>query len=305
MEKKYQGMTENGPSTTINVRTRVFSVCAAVIASATVFLQTGCVKDTLYNTPHPDKGAVVVRMDWSDLLPEAIADSYVLNVDGHEQTVSGDVNTVERLVEPGEHTLLIYNRPADITLNGDMASVDAETASATAEAPVKSLPDYLFSRCETIRVGKDDTLVVFSTPRQWVRQVNVDLSVTEGDYDRIASVTGTLSGVERSVDIRKEERTGTAAQTRNAFTVAGDKCRTSFRLLGIVPAQRQILTVYVTFTNGDRQTIGSDLTERLAGFHEGNTPLTLTADLHLPVQGGVAGSIEGWQQADGGNTDAH
>ena len=31
----------------------------------------------------------------------------------------------------------------------------------------------------------------------------------------------------------------------------------------------------------------------------------LTGNLRLPMESGMTGSIEGWQQADGGNTDAH
>lgn len=97
-------------------------------------LLAGCVKDDLYDTPHPDKGAIVVQLDWSGVSPDAIPDDYVLNVDGKEQTASGTTAVVEQLVEPGEHTLLIYNRPEGITIEGDVASVDEVTATAKARA---------------------------------------------------------------------------------------------------------------------------------------------------------------------------
>ena len=43
----------------------------------------------------------------------------------------------------------------------------------------------------------------------------------------------------------------------------------------------------------------------LAGFNGSTEPFALTGNLRTPVEGGFAGSIDGWQQADGGNADAH
>lgn len=283
----------------------VSSVCTVAITLTMVFSLTGCVKDELYDTPHPDKGAIVVQIDWGDLLPEAIADSYILNVDGYEQTASGTTNTVERLAEPGEHTLMVYNRPDGISIDGDIASVNEFISGRAVGSRIMPQPGYLLSMSQTIHVEKDDTLHITAKPHQWVRQLDMDLSVTEGDYNRIAAVTGTLSGVERSVDIRKGERLGAAAFVRSDFALGDGKCRTSFRLMGIVPAERQTLTVEIIFSNGDTQTIESDLSEQIAGFHDDNTPLTLTGNLRLPLAAGVAGTIESWQIADGGNTDAH
>ena len=276
-----------------------------IFASALLPMLASCVKDELHDTPHPDKGAIVVQMDWSSLPPEAVADNYILNVDGYEQTVSGTTNTVERLSELGEHSLMAYNVPDGITVSGDIASVDEDNGTRAAGSRIKPMPGYLFSLSETICVEADDTLRITAKPRQWVRQVNMELTVTEGDYDRISTVTGTLAGVERSVDIRKGERQGTAAEVRGTFTVDGNKCRASFRLMGIVPTERQTLKVDIVLSNGDTQRIVSDLTEQMSHFHDDNTPLMLTGNLRLPMESGMTGSIEGWQQADGGNTDAH
>lgn len=306
MKRTNNIITENRHSSKIKaVRKTVFSTCGGVFILAAVFSLTGCVKDELYNTPHPDKGAIVVQMDWSNLLPEAVADNYILNVDGYEQTVSGSTNTVERLAEPGEHSLTVYNKPQGITIEGDIASVNEIIGSRSAGSRVEPLPEYLFSISEKVIVEKDDTLRITARPRQWVRQLDMELSVVEGDYSRIVAVTGTLSGIEQSVDIRKGERLGTAVIVNNNFTVAEEKCNTSFRLMGIVPAEHQTLTVHIVFSNGETQTIESDLSEQMAVFHDDNAPLTLTGSLNLPVEAGATGSIGGWQIADGGNTDAH
>lgn len=301
MKRTNNIITENGHSSKIKaVCKTVFSTSGGVFILAAVFSLTGCVKDELYNTPHPDKGAIVVQMDWSDLLPEAVPESYVIRLDDYEQTVSGTTNTVERLSEPGEHTLTVYNKPQGITINGDIASVNEIISGRAVGSRVEPLPDYLFSISETVNVNKDDTLRITAKPRQWVRQLDMELSVVEGDYKRIVAVTGTLSGIEQSVDIRKGERLGTAVIVRNDFAVAEEKCNTSFRLMGIVPAEHQTLTVNIVFANGDTQTIESDLSEQMTAFHDDNAPLTLTGSLNLPVEAGVTGSISDWIVVDNG-----
>ena len=306
MKRTNNIITENGHSSKIKaVRKTVFSACGGVFILAAVFSLTGCVKDELYNTPHPDKGAIVVQMDWSDLLPEAVPESYVIRVDDYEQTVSGTTNTVERLSEPGEHTLTVYNKPQGITINGDIASVNEIISGRAVGSRVEPLPDYLFSISETVNVNKDDTLRITAKPRQWIRQLDRELSVVEGDYKRIVAVTGTLSGIEQSVDIRKGERLGTAVIVRNDFAVAEEKCNASFRLMGIVPAEHQTLTVNIVFANGDTQTIESDLSEQMTAFHDDNAPLTLTGSLNLPVEAGVTGSISDWIVVDNGKIDIH
>ena len=41
-------------------------------------LLASCVKDDLYNTPHPDKGAVVITTDWTDALAESTVPGWYL-----------------------------------------------------------------------------------------------------------------------------------------------------------------------------------------------------------------------------------
>ena len=67
----------------------------------------------------------------------------------------------------------------------------------------------------------------------------------------------------------------------------------------------QTLDILLTFSNDDTQSIESDLTEVLAGFNGSTEPFTLTGNLRTPVESGFSGSIDRWQQADGGNADAH
>ena len=131
---------------------------------------------------------------------------------------------------------------------------------------------------------------------QRTRDLRLELTVTEGDPERITAITGTLSGVARAYDLRNETLYGEAVSTAPAFTRNGDKVSADLRLLGIM----------LTFTDGQTQTTESDLTEALAGFGSDMTePFTLTAGLRTPMEAGFSASITDWEVVDGGHVDIH
>lgn len=260
---------------------------------------TSCVKDDLFNTPHPNKGAVEITADWRGRSNEAaIPDNYTIQIGGQTQVVSGDRNIFATLLNPGSYQLLVHHTPEEITLSGTTATVCQVAGGIT------PMPGYLFASIQDINVQRDDTVKVTSPMRQYVRRLNIELAVAEGDYNRVASATAILGGVASTVDIATGERDN-AAVTVNELVRSGNKFTTAFRLLGIVPTVGNVLTVEVQFTNGDMQTIVSDLSGMLGDFNSSVEPLNLTGELFLPVEGGFTGFISGWEQADGGNTDAH
>ena len=129
--------------------------------------------------------------------------------------------------------------------------------------------------------------------------------MTEGDPERITAITGTLSGVARAYDLRNETLYGEAVSTAPAFTRSGDKIEADLRLLGTM-GEAQMLTLTLTFTDGQTQTVESDLTEVLAGFGSDMTgPFTLTAGLRTPMEAGFSASITDWEVVDGGHVDIH
>lgn len=61
-----------------------------LIFALVTLLLGGYIKDDLYNTPHPDKGAVRVTTDWSGASSDAVLpQSYILRIGTQEQTASG------------------------------------------------------------------------------------------------------------------------------------------------------------------------------------------------------------------------
>lgn len=270
----------------------------AVLAAISL---ASCVKDELYNTPHPDSGAVVVTADWSDRNSDAdIPQTYLLSIDGQEQEVSRETNVLNRLLSAGKYTLAAYNKPDQVTVANNTASVNATSAKH-----INPMPGYLFASVQDINVVADDTLRVTARMKQLIRRLNLELTATEGDYSRVQSATATLSGVASVADMATGERSA-AAQVTNTFRQDGNKFTLFFRLLGIVTTEAQTLTVDITFNNGDTQQIVSDVTESMKNFNNEAEPIKLKGNLLLPVEATVTGAtITGWNEVDGGTGDAN
>lgn len=276
----------------------IFITYTAVLAA---ILLASCVKDELYNTPHPDSGAVVVTADWSDRNSDAdIPQTYILSIDGQEQEVSGETNVLNQLLSAGKYTLAAYNKPDQVTVANNTASVNATSAKH-----INPMPGYLFASVQDINVVADDTLRVTARMKQLIRRLNLELTATEGDYSRVQSATATLSGVASVADMATGERSA-AAQVTNTFRQDGNKFTLFFRLLGIVTTEAQTLTVDITFNNGDTQQIVSDVTESMKNFNNEAEPIKLKGNLLLPVEATVTGAtITGWNEVDGGAGDAN
>ena len=214
-----------------------------------VTILTSCVKDDLYDTPHPDRGAVVVTTDWSGKSTEAdIPQAYTLRIGGREQNVSAATNVFDALLAPGGYGLTVYNSPEGISIDGNKATVNPVDLTGAIEPH----PGYLFASHQDISVVADDTLHVTAPMRQYVRRLDIELTATEGDYSRVQSATATLSGVASAADMGTGDRS-VAAQGTHAFRQDDNKFTIFFRLLGIVPTETHTLTVDITFNNGDTQ----------------------------------------------------
>ena len=284
------------------MRTRKRKYTTTILATALLFSLGGCVKDELHDTPHPDKGVVAVAIG----LPQGTSgEDYTVEIDGTIADGKEGHYTVSDPLPPGEYTVLAHNMPQGFTVTDGIARVERTDGTARVLTDfINPLPDYLYSGTERITVVADDTLRMNLDVAQRVRDLRIELTVTEGGPERIDVITGTLSGVAEAYDLRNETLYGEAVSTRPTFTRDGDKVSANLRLLGVL-GDAQTLSILLTFSNGDTQSVESDLTEVLAGFNGSTEAFTLTGNLRTPVEGGFVGSIDGWQQADGGNADAH
>ena len=263
------------------------------------WLLASCVKDELHDTPHPDQGVVSVSVDYPQGAEEG---DYTVEVDG-KPLDEGD--NASNPLTPGEHTVLVYNTPEGFTVTDGIAYVERVDGTRALTDLIDPLPETLYSGTKTVTVVADDTLHLDLSVAQRTRDLRLELTVTEGDPERIAAITGTLSGVAGAYDLRGETLYGEAVSTRPAFTRSGGKVVADLRLLGTMGGA-QVLTLTLTFTDGQTQTVESDLTEVLANFNgDMEQTFTVTGSLRTPTEAGLGGcTITDWTHGGGGSGSA-
>lgn len=310
MKKILKNILENIRSREITaVRKTVLPMAAATLTFAVTM--TGCVKDELFNTPHPDKGAVVVTTDWTDALAEAtVPDTYFLSMDGNvAKEVQAATNCYPDLLLPGKHTLLAYNEPQGMTISGTTATVNS-----LKDGTLVPLPEYLFSAVKEPDVVQDDTLRVTVPMIRRLCPIVLNLMLEGENTKDIASITATLGGMAASVDLRtgaagNENATATLDIRQQPETKARayteGRLEMRCRVVGVNPKDRQILTVRVTMADGYVQTIVSDLTDYLKDLNAEMDPIELTGTVEAPQDGHFSGTIEDWVTVSGGDTDAN
>ena len=276
---------------------------------AAAVLLASCVKDDLYNTPHPDKGAVVITTDWTEALAEStVPDTYLLRMDdGKAVQASGETTVYPDLPAPGAHTLLIYNEPEGITVEGSTATI------ALKDGMLIPLPGYLFSAEKQLDVMQDETLRITVPMQRRLCPIILSLDLNGENADEIARIDATLSGMAGSVDLRTGTPGNESLTVRFNVRSAEAKARATdavalemkCRVTGTAQGGRQILTVKVTMADGYVSTITSDLTENLKDLNADMEPVRLEGSIEAPQDGYFSGTIKDWDVVSGGDIDAN
>ncbi len=266
-----------------------------------VLLLSSCVKDTLYDTPHPDHGVVMIT------LPEMTADDdYVTEIDGKTFEITESPFTFPERVKAGTYDLVIYNRPEGFVFDTHTArvvSLNAYAGNNVSRAdgtPIIPLPGYLKTYTQQITVTADDTLRLNTAPAQRVRDLQFELTITQGAPELIQSVTGTLSGIAGSFDMATGQTTGEPVSTVFSFTREGNMLTADIRLLGTMGAV-QTLVLDIVFTDSGRtQRTEVDLTSFFKDFNSDmTTAFTIRGSLETPVgMDQITSEIIGWNPVE-------
>ena len=241
-------------------------------------LLASCVKDEVYNTSHPDKGAVSIHVN----LPQGMGD-YTVEIDGQSVQGSGATIVYPTLLSPGEHNLLMYNHPDGLTIADGIARVNAMADTKSNGNAILPMPGYFYSASTTCTVTADDTVHIELDPLRRMRDLHFELTVAEGDPERIASVEGVLSGIAGTYTLATDSLSRLRMTTGATFTRDGNRVTADARLLGTA-GETQILVLTLRFTDGKVQTIENDLTEMLRTFHtDMQTPLKISGTLLTPT----------------------
>lgn len=266
------------------------TVCVALFAAACTY------DDALHNTPHPDAGVVVVE-NYDNDYP-----CYV-KVDEHYWAIEGDEYCCPRHFDEGCYLLGVFNLPDGMKREGDLILVDR-----LADNTLVSQPGTLYASCTNIEVVKDDTLRVSLPMQQRTRQLTLKLVVTTGAPEKLAAVEARLTGIASALRLTDMSLAGEAAHVLPDFTAdAGADAYTlsaTLNLLGVMPQDKQILTIALTNRDGQKQSLGYDLSEVLKNFNTATTPLQLDADLKLMTEGDFNFTISDWTEGESDGADA-
>lgn len=276
-------------------------------AAATALLTASCVKDTLYNTPHPNHGKITVTADWSARGEGIdIPATWTIAMGDYTGTETAATHAPDHLFAPGSYTLVAWNPAEGITVSGTTATVAPASGSQTTGSFIDNAPGWFFTHTEQVTIEKDTDYPLTAAMKQRVRELQLELEVTQGRPELIQSVTATLSGIAGAFDMARGQTTGEPASTVFSFTRDGSRLTADARLLGTMGAV-QTMVLDIVFVDGGRtQRTEVDLTEAMKDFNDDmTTAYRVTGTLETPVgMEECNAEITGWESVEGGDASA-
>ena len=283
-------------------------------AAAGLLLTVSCVKNTLYNTPHPDYGKITVQTDWSARgegidIPAA----WRMSMADYTGSATGTTSSPDHLFDPGTYTLTAWNPTPEITVEGTTATVEAATGNWDGAGDfIHNAPTWFFTHAEQVTIEKDCDYTFTAAMRQQIGELTLVITPTGDAAERITEITAYLSGAAGTLDFATDTY-GAPSNVVLSFTKitsgsdAGKWC-TTVRLLGVTGAE-QLLKGEIRYMDGIPipTTLTSDLSEVLREFNSGkNSPLTLGGMLvETPEEMESAdATISDWSPVDKGEVDA-
>lgn len=270
-------------------------------AAAAALLTASCVKDTLYNTPHPDHGKITVTADWSARGEGiAIPATWTIAMGDYTGTETTATHAPDHLFAPGSYTLVAWNPAEGITVSGTTATVAPASGSQTTGAFIDNAPGWFFTHAEQVSIEKDTDYPLTAAMQQRVRKLQLELEVTQGRPELIQSVTATLSGIAGAFDMARGQTSGEPVSTAFSFTRDGSRLTADARLLGTMGAV-QTMVLDIVFVDGGRtQRTEVDLTEAMKEFNDDRTTAyRITGTLETPVgMEECNAEITGWETGD-------
>ncbi len=271
---------------------------------------TSCYKSELTNTTHPEMGKVTVDIELPiDFAPGT--DGYTIIFNGMTTSTMDDSVALDATVEPGEYYIYVYNNVASVSIEDKSATDGIIIATSELDgADTKSLADHICFGMQRVVVNADAVVISSVSMFQISRDINFNLQITDGDPNRIISITASLSGITTQWECVGDTPWGTPANivptlTQGASivksTIDNDYISGSIRVFGVNGTQ-QILTIELGYDDGKTQKIVSDISDQLTNANiNKTTAITLSGDINTPVEAGQEGTITNWEQINGGS----
>ena len=151
-----------------------------MMGMAAAVLLSSCVKDTLYDTPHPDSGKIAVTADWSARGEGIdIPTTWTVTMGDYTGTETSATHAPNHLFAPGSYTLAVWNPTEGITVNGTTATIAAATGTrAGTDTFVNNAPGWFFTYTEQVTIEKDKDYPLTAAMKQQVRELTLIIKPT-------------------------------------------------------------------------------------------------------------------------------
>lgn len=270
-----------------------------LFAAATALILSSCVKDDLYDTPHPQHGKITVTADWSARGEGVdVPEKWNVAIGDYTGEETRTVHKPDYLFTPGTYTLLAWNPADGITVSGNTATASYADGQL----------GWFHTHAQKVTILMDRDHAFTAPLQQQVRQLSVVIKPSGDAAERITGIEASLGGIAETIDfVTGEHSSPTSIKLVFRKSKEGNEWATTIRMLGIA-GTAQKLTGTVTFADGNPQplTFESDLSQALSDFNGRKTvPLNLGGSMiTTPSQAGVTATIKDWRQLDDWNVDA-
>jgi hypothetical protein len=262
----------------------------------------------IFDTYHPQQARINrLTVDWSNYTGE-IPSAYSIHIGDWSATLSGNVNTIDHVIVPGDYSIYLYNESADITVSGTTATVrQTGTATRVGEPQLPALPYWLYTSHQeaTFEADTDYDLQIQMT--QQLRQLTLTLDISPAVEP--TAISAMLYGAAGSMDFVAESY-GTPSVVPMAFVRQADGTwSATARLLGFVTDTGDLFAPLhgeIILANGYRIPFESNLSEQLTGFNSQKAqPLTLYSLIELTsTEAGFSATITPWRNTPVGSGQA-
>lgn len=185
-----------------NRKIKLSILCKLLIFIVVFQSLSGCVKEDLYNIPHPDKGAVVITTDWTGRSSDAVVpNSYILRIGSTAATLTGIAFEVTAVKVKGYSSCTI----SESTVTG--------TGTITYLPMIKS-GEYWEANLAPQTISKNDFLQINGNTTVGVVIDATELSAGNCYTFNVNVTTDALSNISEKVTIK-----GNGTETANSIII--------------------------------------------------------------------------------------
>jgi hypothetical protein len=252
----------------------------------------GCKDDKeIYNTSHPEKGGIILTMDWSNSTdtPPSICQARFFS-DGTSLLFENLNNGTNSLItEPGDASILVYNQAEQIAISRKKATI-APNDNGTGISPN---PGHFFSYYGQVYTERDQDVALTAMMKRQTSDFKLSFAIKPAAMiSRVQQVKAEITGVASALDLEtnalSEAASVSALLTKSAYYVG-----TTMRLFGFDSSTGPILRLNIQLENGRTILLEKDLSTLIAEFNPSrNSLFSLNANLYLSEENGF---LDNWE----------